>query len=127
MIYNADEFGTYSLKFLLKAASLHVPREYLEMAFQASIEYLDRLARYQDGEYELEDEEAEPDLPMMIDVVGQLLLTSTYQPTRFPDEGETGLYLADEPGDEPPDLRRRGGPLSEVARVCPGRQGTCRT
>lgn len=93
MIYNADEFGTYSLKFLLKAASLHVPREYLEMAFQASIEYLDRLARYQDGEYELEEEEAEPDLPMMIDVVGQLLLTSTYQPPASPMKARRACIL----------------------------------
>lgn len=109
MIYNAEEFGAFSLKWTLKAASLHVPRENLEIAFQAAIEYLDRLARYymvctcgEDGCENTEESEDEPDIAMMIDVCGQSLLTGGYSPTRFPDEGETGLYLADEPGDEPP-------------------------
>lgn len=98
MIYNSEEYGAFSLKWMIKASSLWVPRENLEAAFQAAIEYLDRLATFDPDD---EDEDTEPDLALMIDVVTQVLLTGAYVPTRFPDEGETGLYLPDEEGGEP--------------------------
>lgn len=73
-VLNAEDYGSFSTKWMIKMAATHVPRDNLENAFQCAVEYVDALA--------LEKPVIRPD--DFLDALGQLILTGEYVPTAFP-------------------------------------------
>lgn len=73
-VLNAEDYGAYSVRWMIKMAAVQAPRDNLEYAFQCAVEYVDALA--------LEKPVIGPD--DFLDALGQLILTGEYVPTAFP-------------------------------------------
>ena len=74
-VLNAEEYGGFSVTWMISQAAKHVPRENLDFAFGQAIQYIDRLI--------LEKPTLAPS--DMLDALAQLILTGDYMPTAFPE------------------------------------------
>lgn len=85
-VLNAEDYGGFSVKWMISQAAKHVPRENLDFAFGQAIEYIDRLI--------LEKSALAP--ADMMDALAQLILTGDYVPTAFPEP----VYSTESDGDD---------------------------
>lgn len=85
IVLNAENYGAFSVTWMIAQAAKHVPRENLNFAFQLAVEYVDSIAM---------GKEVMPPSDFM-DALGQFLLVGSYNPTAFPAE-------ASEDGDPEP-------------------------
>lgn len=92
IVLNAENYGAFSVKWMIAQAAKHVPRENLDFAFQLAVEYVDSLAMGKDV------------MPPsdFIDVLAQFILVGSYNPTAFPSDpdDEDEDYPAYESHDE---------------------------
>lgn len=87
-VLNAEEYGGFSVTWMISQAAKHVPRENLDFAFGQAIQYIDRLI--------LEKPTLAPS--DMLDALAQLILTGDYMPTAFAEP----VYSTDSDDDEDP-------------------------
>lgn len=97
IVLNAENYGAFSVKWMIAQAAKHVPRENLDFAFQLAVEYVDSLAMGKDV------------MPPsdFIDVLAQFILVGSYNPTAFPPD-------PDDEDDEDPEPIRGDTPTSPI-------------
>lgn len=88
---DANEYGSFSPKWMIRRLAENVPRENLEAAFSTAVEYIDALS-LRKGVIDPQD---------ALDALGQMLATQKYFPTAYPaPESSIQLTLADDEDDD---------------------------